>query len=125
MPKKLHERIRQIRTDAGLTQENFGQRMGISKNYVNLIENDKKQPGDRLLADICREFNISEKWLRTGEGDPQIPLTRSQVITDFSADLLREEDDSFRRRFVEALAALDVEDWKVLEKIATSLQKKD
>ena len=45
--------------------------MGISKNYVNLIENGRKQPGDRLLADICREFGIDEHWLRTGEGEPK------------------------------------------------------
>ena len=120
----MHKRIAKIRTESGLTQEKFAQRLGISKNYVNLIENDKKRPGDRLLADICREFNINEIWLRTGEGDPHVPLSRSQVIADFSADILKDEEESFRRRLIEALAELDDDDWKVLEKIANSLQQK-
>ena len=97
--------------------------MGISKNYVNLIENGRKTPGDRLVSDICREFNVNETWLRTGEDDPFLPRTRNQIITDFTADLLREENDSFRRRFIEALSILDVNDWKTLEKIAEALIK--
>lgn len=121
---KMHERISKIRKESGLTQEKFAQQIGISKNYVNLIENNKKKPGDRLIADICRAFNINEHWLRTGKGEPHVLLTRSQIIADFSADLLKEEEESFRRRFVEALATLDVDEWKVLEKIIKSLQKK-
>lgn len=65
----MNERISELRKFMNLTQEQFGLKMGISKNYVNLIENGKKNPGDRLVSDICREFNINEEWLRTGKGD--------------------------------------------------------
>ncbi len=119
----MHTRISEIRKKNNLTQEQFSKRMGISKNYVNLIENGRKTPGDRLVSDICREFNVNETWLRTGEDDPFLPRTRNQIITDFTADLLREENDSFRRRFIEALSILDVNDWKTLEKIAEALIK--
>ena len=117
----MHTRISEIRKKNNLTQEQFSKRMGISKNYVNLIENGRKTPGDRLVSDICREFNVNETGLRTGEDDPVLPRTRNQIITDFTADLLREENDSFRRRFIEALSILDVNDWKTLEKIAEAL----
>lgn len=120
----MNTRIAEIRKNNNLTQEQFSKRMGISKNYVNLIENGKKNPGDRLVSDICREFNVNETWLRTGKEEPFLPRTRNQIIADFTADLLKEEDDSFRRRFIEVLAVLDVNEWKTLEKIAESLIKK-
>lgn len=65
----MNTRISAIRKTANMTQEQFGQKMGITKNYVNLIENGKKNPGDRLISDICREFNVNEVWLRTGNGE--------------------------------------------------------
>ncbi len=65
----MNARITKIRKSAKMTQEQFAQKMGISKNYVNLIENGKKKPGNRLISDICREFHINEEWLRTGKGE--------------------------------------------------------
>lgn len=65
----MNTRITKIRKSAEMTQEQFAQSMGISKNYVNLIENGKKKPGNRLISDICREFHINEEWLRTGKGE--------------------------------------------------------
>lgn len=67
----MNNRIAQLRKDRGWTQDKFAEEMGISKNYVSLIENGKKIPGDRLISDICREFNASKEWLITGEGNPQ------------------------------------------------------
>lgn len=88
----MNKRIAEIRKANGLTQEKFGQKMGISKNYVNLIENEKKQPGDRLVSDICREFKINEKWLRTGEGEMDEPIEdeTAAIVSD-----LLEEDNPF------------------------------
>lgn len=71
----MNTRIAEIRKNANLTQEQFGQKMNISKNYVNLIENGRKNPSDRLISDICRVFDIDEKWLRTGNGEMQKPWT--------------------------------------------------
>lgn len=65
----MHTRITIIRKSAEMTQEQFAQTMGISKNYVNLIENGKKKPGNRLISDICRKYHINEEWLRTGKGE--------------------------------------------------------
>lgn len=65
----MNTRITKIRKSAEMTQEQFAQSMEISKNYVNLIENGKKKPGNRLISDICREFHINEEWLRTGKGE--------------------------------------------------------
>lgn len=120
----MNKRIRKVRTDNSLKQEDFAKMLGLSKNFISLIETGGRDPSDRTISDICRIFNVNEVWLRTGEGDPYAPLSRSQVIADFCADLLRDEEESFRRRFIEAISDLSMDEWKVLEKISDSMQKK-
>lgn len=62
------ERIREIRTHSNLTLERFGNMIGIKKNSVSQLENGKNALTEQTLKSICREFNVSEIWLRTGEG---------------------------------------------------------
>lgn len=121
----MKDRIIQVRKNAGLSQNDFADKLNLSRNFISLVENGNRDVSDRTINDICREFNVNEKWLRTGKGTPTVTLTRKQVIADFMGDMLKEEEESFKSRLIEALANLDVDDWLVLEKIADSLQKKD
>lgn len=105
----------------------FGEKLGVSESVIVNIEYDRlKRPDQKesLYKLICKEFNVNEEWLRTGNGEMFIPLTRDQLITDFAADLIM-EDNTFKKRLVEALAKLDENEWEVLEKLAESLIKKD
>ncbi len=88
----MNNRIVQLRKSREWTQDEFAEKMGISKNYVSLIENGKKKPSDRLISDICREFNVNEKWLRDGIGDMyDIP---DDEVASVVSELL-EEDNPF------------------------------
>lgn len=120
------ERVRTLRKTLGLTLEKFAEPIGVKKAAISNIENDIRGLTDQMIISICREHHANEEWLRTGEGEMFLPLTRNQVITDFAADLIKEED-SFRSRLIEALAKLSEDEWEVLEKIAKNLteNKKD
>lgn len=113
----MPERIRDLRKAIGLTQQDFADRLGVKRNTVALYETGKSGISDGIIKSICREFGVSEEWLRTGEGEMFVPRTKNQVITDFMADLVM-EDDSFKKRIIEALAQLDAKDWEELERIA-------
>lgn len=63
----MNNRIVQLRKNREWTQDEFAEKMGISKNYVSLIENGKKIPSDRLISDICQEFDVNEEWLIYGK----------------------------------------------------------
>ena len=65
----LNTRIKEIRKTLGLTQEKFADKIGLSQNFVWMIEKGERLPSDRTIMDICREFNVSYDWLTTGEGD--------------------------------------------------------
>ena len=94
-------------------------------NTITNYETGLRTPTDAVLKSICREFNVNENWLRTGEGEMFKPLSRSETIAKFAGELMKDEDDSFRRQLVEALAQLDEKEWEVLAGIAKKLTKKD
>ena len=124
----MFERIRQLRKEElRLSQEEFGKQLGVSRSVIANIELNvlaRPEQKDPLIRLICKTFNVNEEWLRTGNGDIFVPRTRNQTITDFLGDVIK-DDDSFKKRFIEALAALDIEDWEYLEKLVIKLTKKD
>lgn len=64
----LGERIKNLRRSLNLTQQGFGERIGVKQNTIALIESGKRNTSDQLLLGICREFSVNETWLRTGDG---------------------------------------------------------
>ena len=113
----MNERLKLLRRELQLNQTEFGNRLGLKQSAIANYENGTRQPLDTVITSICREFGVNEEWLRTGEGEMFVPRTKNQVITDFMADLVM-EDDSFKKRIIEALAQLDAKDWEELERIA-------
>ncbi len=67
------DRVKMIRKEAGLTQEKFGERLGVSKVAVSKIERKINSLSDRMCRSICREFNVTKEWLLTGIGEMYTP----------------------------------------------------
>lgn len=120
----MNERLKKLRKSLDLTQQEFANRIGISRNNIASYETGKSSLGDAVISLICREFNVNEKWLRDGTGEIFIEQTRDEQIEEFIGNLLKDEDDSFKRRLVSGLAALNEDGWKLLEEFLNSIQKK-
>lgn len=126
MELNIGERIEILRKDLSMSRRVFGERLGVSESVIVNIEYDRlKRPEQKesLYKLICKEFNVNEEWLRTGEGEMFVTLNRTQQIAQLTADLFKGEKDSFKERLLLALAKLDESEWKVLEKIAEDLTK--
>lgn len=121
----IGERVKELRKQVNLTQQAFADRLNLKRNTVGSYEVNVVEPSDRTISDICREFNVNETWLRTGEGEMFNQITRSEKITSFLTEITEDEGDDFKLRFVEMLAELEPEDWKLLERMAEKLQKKE
>ena len=120
------ERIENLIKQFGITKTKFAEKLSVSQPYISKIIISGYVPSDRLIEDICEKFNANEKWLRTGEGEMFIRKTRSETIADFMVDMLNEEEPSYKRRLIEALAELSTDEWKLLENITLKLaEKKD
>lgn len=121
MEMTIGERIKQIRKAKGLTQQKFADAIGLKQNTIATYEMGRNIPLSPVITSICREFHINETWLRTGEGDMDRPVNRSQEISDFMGQLLQGENDDFRRRFIHALSRLSEDEWVLLESVALKL----
>lgn len=115
------ERIRELRKALKLTLDRFGERVGVKKSALSQIENGKSGVTNQMIKSICREFDVSETWIRTGEGEMFPPVDRRTEIARLTRQLLNEEEDSFKNRFISMLADLSVEEWEFLEKRAKQL----
>ena len=122
----MYKRLKKIRKELDMTQQEFADGIGIARGNISAYEVGKNAPSDAVISLICTKYNVNEKWLRTGEGEMFIELSRSDEIAQFVGQLMTEEDDSFKKRLVSGLAALDDIGWKVLESFLDSIQiKKD
>lgn len=120
----MNERLKKLRKTLDLTQQKFGERIGVKGNTIAQYELGRNEPIDAVVNLICREFNVNEEWLRTGEGDMFLPLDRNADIARLTKLLLNEESDSFKNRFISMLANLSVEEWEFLERKAMELAEK-
>lgn len=117
----MNERIKELRKALGLTLDKFGERLGVSKVAISLIENGKNSLTDQMFKSICREFNVREEWLRTGEEPMFIQMSRDEEIASFINSIQQGCTDSFKKRFIKVLASLDESDWKFIEEKAIEL----
>jgi transcriptional regulator with XRE-family HTH domain len=121
---KLKDRFKELRKELNATQQEFADKLKISRNFVAQIEMGSKVPSDRTIDDVCREFNVNEEWLRTGNGDMFVSGIKDKQISAMLADVMKSGEDSFRHRLVSALARLDDEGWDNLEKLIDMISNK-
>ena len=115
----MNERISLIRKESGLTQEEFGAKVGgLSRNYIWMIEKGDRVPSDRTISDICREFNVNEEWLRTGEGEMFQPKSRNEELFEFAAMVAEGDPGSIQSQLLSVMARLSDEQWDVLAQVA-------
>ena len=120
----MNERLKKLRKELDMTQQEFADRIGIKRNSLANYETGRNTPIDAIIVSICREFNVNENWLRTGEGEMFVEMSYDDEIAQFVGLVMGEEDDSFKKRLISGLAALDDNGWKVLEDFLDSIQTK-
>ena len=113
----IGQRIANLIREIGSTKTAFAENLGISQAFVSQICSGSRAPSERTILDICKKYHVSEKWLRTGDGEMMPPMTREQEIASYSDALLSDSPDSLRSIVISYLMKWDVEDWEAVAKI--------
>lgn len=119
------ERLKKLRKELNMKQGEFAKRISTTQGHISDIENGRKNLSERTIKLIClEEWNgqtVDENWLRTGEGNIFLELDRENQLMAWAGTILKDESDSFKRRFINMLMELNDSDWETLEKIALKL----
>ena len=117
-----NDRIKEARKSLGLTQDKFGERLGVGRSAISNIEAGSRGVTDQLRLSVCREFNVNEDWLRTGEGSMFVEPDEDEEIARFVGDVLSDKPD-FRRRLISVLSRMTPDEWALLEEKTLEFQE--
>ncbi len=117
----MNERIRALRKALGLTQEKFAEKLHIKRNTLANYEIGRNEPIDAVVTLICEKFNVNEDWLRSGNGEMFKKISKNNRLANWVANVLREPDESFKKRFLDLLSRLDESEWEAMEQKALFL----
>lgn len=115
----MNERIKIIRKTKGLTQADFGKRIGLTRDTIANIEGNRSEIRDVFIKAICREFHVNESWLRDGIGEMY------SESPDGHADRLIKEYglDDFAAKFVREYCTLTESEKEAVRKFVASLSE--
>lgn len=111
----MNDRLKQVRIAAGKTQTEFAEAIGLTKNFICLLETGKREPSDRTIADICRVFGVDEVWLRTGVGEMSRRESREEAVAAVLGSAIS-GNSTPRDRLIRALARLPDDAFPLIEK---------
>lgn len=121
----IYDRVKFVRKQNHLTQEEFAKGLGLTRIVISNIELKKVEPKENFLDFVCKIYNVNRDWLYSGVGEPFKEIDDAQKIAAFIGSLVADDGDPFKRRMVSLLADLTPEEWKLLERMAERLTKKE
>ncbi len=116
----MNERLKKLRKALGLSQEKFGELLGITKSGVSDLESGRRSVTKQHLI-LLQNNGVNEEWLRTGVGEMFAEKTEDEEISEMLADIQLSGGGSFKHRLAVALARLDDAGWKWLEEFVNSI----
>ena len=99
----------------------FARAINITPAFAAQLYNGQREPSERTIADICRVFGVSKLWLDTGEGEMYVKRDLNQEIGMMVTALMKDADESFRKRFIAALLQVPPDGWNAIEEFVNKL----
>lgn len=120
----MDERLKQLRKELGLTQQEFSDKIGIKRNTFAQYENGRNEPIDAVVRLICSTYNVNEEWLRTGAGTMFVSKNTNMRVQAWIEKVLAGRPEDIRYRAVSLLADMPEEWWDILaDRLAQEAQR--
>lgn len=119
----INTRLKSLRIDRGLNQQEFAAKIGVTDSAVSRWELGTREIPAIAIQSICREFSVSEEWLRFGSGDMYAAASREEELGRLVRRLLSASPPSFQSACITTLLRFDPEgpEWALVEQIYNSL----
>ena len=116
----VQERLKTIRKHMNLTQRQFAELIGVTRDVIASWEIGRVLPSEAILRLICRECAVSYAWLKHGEGG--MTERRKDANAEKVMRIL-DGDNVFMKTFLCSLADLPKEAWEQMESFMEGLQR--
>lgn len=117
----MNERIKQLRKHLGLNQTEFGARIGVKQTTIAGYERGASTPLDAVVSAICREFNVSERWLREGDGEMFLPQDDADELMALAGRFLGSNPTETQLRFARAVFTMTPQELELITRKAREL----
>lgn len=97
----MHERLKLLRTELKLNQEEFGKKVGVSNTAISKLEKAERNITEQMIISICREFNVSEQWLRDGIGEMFVTLPQEDEYFKAATEISMNNDKIAMQTIIE------------------------
>ena len=102
----MEERLKTLRKELGLTQQEFSDRLGIQRSTYSKYELGTNIPTSAVINLICDRCHVSENWLRTGEGPMFVDISRADELQRLIEETMSDESGEIKRRIATAVLRL-------------------
>ena len=110
----MNERLKELRKELKLSQEEMGSRLGVTRGAISRLENGSNNLTPSMVKSICREFNVNEEWLTSGTGSMYIEISRAELAAKIVGAALDTEDEFILNTFI-ALGQFSPSEWQVIK----------
>lgn len=109
----MKDRLKQIRKELQLNQQEFAEKIGINRGTLANYEVGRNEPIDAVIKLICDRFHVNERWLRAGEGEMFIELSEDDELQQLIDESMRDDSGEFKRRLAAAILKLTPEQIRI------------
>lgn len=118
----MKERIKELRQEKGLSQEKFGELVGVTRSHIASMENGKTLASKRVIKDIAEACNVNKEWVEFGEGPKERVMTQQDELAFLMGTCLAEGDE-FKIKIIKAMLTLEDEGWRFIERLVEKITK--
>lgn len=111
----MDNRLKQLRRALNMTQDEFSKKIGLARNSVANYEIGRREPTNSIIVSICREFDVNEEWLRTGQGEMFADIPQEDEYFKAATQISKNGDD--------LIMSMIVEYWKLDESSKETFRK--
>lgn len=110
----MNERIKLLRLELNMTQEEFGKKIGVTRSAISYLESGRSKLTEKMLFLICITFNVSKEWLKNGTGNMFISLTVGEELAGYMGRLMAEENPE-KEKYALIVLKLLVDEWELIK----------
>ena len=120
----METRVKEVRKHLSMTQTEFGDALGVSRDVINSYERGRVTPTQTFLDLLCMKYGVDPIWMETGEGEMFRKPSEAERFAELAAKI-QSDPNEFKKRVFYALSLMSDEGWAAFERAWNESEQKE